>query len=132
MRKIKIILVSLGLLCLILPAQAAILSGDATTNLNNNLNNSSSALGYNTMVTFEQTVSTIIQLVLGVIGTIFLVLMFVAGNNWMQAAGNEEKVKKSKETIRDLLIGLCLILVAYAFSSGLATILTKVLLKNNS
>lgn len=65
----------------------------------------------------------LIQLVLSVLGVIFILLLFLAGNDWLQAAGNEEKVTKSKEVIRNTLIGLAIVLVAYAMSSGFGGVL---------
>lgn len=71
----------------------------------------------------------IIRLILGVLGTIFIVLAFIAGNDWMQAAGNEEKVKKAQATIRNLIIGLILVLVAYSLSYVLSSLFTNLLIK---
>jgi len=88
-----------------------------------------SGAGYNTAVTLPDVIATIIRMVLAVLGTIFIVLMFVAGNDWMQAAGNDEKVKKSKDTIVNLLIGLCIVLVAYALTYGMGGLLSGMLLK---
>lgn len=85
--------------------------------------------GYDTTVTFSDILGTIVRIVLSILGTIFIVLIFVAGNDWMQAAGNEEKVKKSKAIIRNLLIGLCVILVAYALTIGMGGgVLSSILL----
>jgi hypothetical protein len=78
--------------------------------------------------TLEDRISTVIKIALSLLGTIFVVLMFLAGNDWMQAAGNEEKVKKSKQTILNLIIGLILVLAAYALSSALSGLLAKTLL----
>lgn len=85
--------------------------------------------GYDTNnVTLEKMIANIIRMVLAVLGTIFLILMFVAGNDWMQAAGNEEKVKKSISTIRNLILGLCVVLIAYAMASGLGGLISSMLL----
>jgi len=111
------------------PAKAAIFNTTQVGNFDNNLNAAATSTNYyNTGTQLEDIISTIIRVILSLLGTVFLILIFVAGNNWMMAAGNEEKIKKSKETIRDLLVGLCLVLIAYAFSTGLGTILTKVLI----
>lgn len=85
--------------------------------------------GYDTNLGLTDVIATIIRIVLAVLGTIFVVLIFVAGNDWMQAGGNEEKVKKSKDTILNLFIGLCIILVAYALTYGMGGILSGMLLK---
>jgi len=61
-------------------------------------------------------VAYIIQIVLGLLAVIFLVLMIYAGFNWMTARGNEEKVTKSLATIRMAIIGLIIVLGAYAIT----------------
>jgi hypothetical protein len=43
----------------------------------------------------------IIRIVLGVIGTIFLVLTVYAGFLWMTAAGNDEQISKAKKLLYD-------------------------------
>jgi RsiW-degrading membrane proteinase PrsW (M82 family) len=47
---------------------------------------------------------------------VFLILIIYGGILWMTAAGNEEKVKKAKELITEALIGLVIVLAAYAIS----------------
>lgn len=109
-------------------AQAGLLSPAKQNEYNNNINDLAvTNAGYN-QTSLESLIGSIIRLVLSILGAIFLVLTFVAGNNWMQAAGNEEKAKKAKATIRNLLIGLCVILVAYALSSGMGGLLSRMLL----
>lgn len=61
-------------------------------------------------------VASIIQAVLGLLGIIFLVLIIMAGFRWMTAAGNEEQAKKSASTIKDAVIGLIIVLAAYAIT----------------
>lgn len=58
-------------------------------------------------------VATVIQVFLGILATIFVLLLIVAGFNWMTAAGDEKKVEKAKTTIKTAVIGLVLILGAY-------------------
>lgn len=113
---------------LLSPAQAALINANKTQEYNNNINTLANQTDYNTDVTLENRISTIIRIALSVLGAIFLVLMFWTGNNWMTAAGNEEKVKKAKTAIRNLLIGVVFILIAYALSSGFSGLLVKNLL----
>lgn len=62
-------------------------------------------------------IGSIIGLVLSFIGVIFLVLMIYAGISWMTAAGNQEKVTKAKDLIINAIIGLIIVLAAYAITS---------------
>lgn len=77
----------------------------------------------------ESMLSYIIRIVLSIIGTIFLILMIVAGYQWMTASGNEDLIKKSKHTIINLLIGLALVLGAYALTFTFSSLLSSGLLK---
>ncbi|MFA7087866.1 MAG: hypothetical protein WC146_00805 [Patescibacteria group bacterium] len=76
----------------------------------------------------EKSISIIIRIALTITGTIFVFLMVIAGINWMRANGNEERIKKSKDTITNLLIGLCLIVAAYALSSFISTMLANIII----
>lgn len=61
--------------------------------------------------------ANIIKMALGVLGTIFLVLTIYAGFLWMTAGGEEEKTSKAKKLISNGVIGLIIILSAYAITS---------------
>ena len=61
-------------------------------------------------------VGIVIQAFLGLLGVIFLVFILYAGFNWMTAGGDEEKVKKAGETIRRAIIGLIIVVSAYAIT----------------
>lgn len=49
---------------------------------------------------------------LGLLGTIFLVMVIYAGYLWMTAGGNEENIEKAKSLIYRGVIGLTIILAA--------------------
>ncbi len=67
-------------------------------------------------VPVEDRVSSIVAIVLSFLGVIFMVLMIVAGFNWMTAGGNEEQVKKATEMIKSAIIGLIIVAASYAAS----------------
>jgi len=69
-----------------------------------------------TELTIEQRISSIIAIFLSLLGVIFFILMIYGGYNWMTAAGDEKKVEKAKDTIRNALIGLVIVIAAYAIS----------------
>jgi len=130
-KAIIISLIILFSLTLIIPVQAGLIQPDKKNEFNNNIQNVLQNTDYNNTnnQSIENVIATIIRLVLSVIGSIFLVLIFVAGNQWMQAAGNEEKIKKSKARIQSAIIGLLIILIAYALSSGFSSLLTPLITK---
>ena len=61
-------------------------------------------------------VGTVISAVLGVLGVIFLVLTVYGGYIWMIARGDEAKVEKAKSTMTNSIIGLVIVLAAYAIT----------------
>lgn len=77
--------------------------------------------GYRTTGVDETTVSaiagTVVNIFLSILGIIFVVLMLYGGYLWMTARGKEEQMEKAKELIRDAIIGLIIIVAAYAIAS---------------
>jgi len=61
----------------------------------------------------EQLIGQIINIVLAVIGIIFLILMIYGGFTWMNAHGDKEKIEVAKKTIRNAAIGLVVVLGAF-------------------
>jgi len=61
-------------------------------------------------------IGRIIRTVLGLLGIIFLVLMVYAGFLWMTARGEEEPVTKAKDIIKQSIIGVIIIFLAYALT----------------
>jgi len=61
-------------------------------------------------------IQTVINAFLSLIGVILLIYILYAGYNWMTAQGEEEKVTKAKETITRAIIGVIIIVAAYAIS----------------
>ncbi len=58
-----------------------------------------------------------IKIALGLIGTVFFVLIVYAAFNWMASQGEEEKIKTSQKTIVASIIGLMIVVSAYAVSN---------------
>lgn len=59
-------------------------------------------------------IGLVINAALSLLGVIFLVLMVLAGYNWMTASGNEQKVEEAKSTIKRAIIGLIIVLGSWA------------------
>lgn len=59
----------------------------------------------------------VINVVLGVLGTIATILIFYAGFLWMTAAGNDEQITKAKSIMSAAVIGLVIILASYSIST---------------
>lgn len=61
-------------------------------------------------------IGQVISLILAFLGVIFLILMIYGGYIWMLARGNEQEIEKAKSIIRNALIGLIVVLAAYAIT----------------
>ncbi len=67
---------------------------------------------------------SIIGLILSFVGVIFLILMIFAGLTWMTASGNQEKVGKAKDLMINAVIGLIIVMAAYAITAFVGAKLT--------
>jgi len=65
-------------------------------------------------VTPAQFIGKVINGVLGVVGSLALVMFIYGGLTWMTSAGGAEKVKKGKDILIWAVIGLVIIFSAYA------------------
>lgn len=73
--------------------------------------------GYKTSeVTVEDLIGLGITTVLSFVGVVFLVLAIYGGYIWMIARGNEQEVERAKEIIKNSIIGLAVVIAAYAIS----------------
>ena len=102
-------------------------------NANSGLSSAAQNAGYETSPekNVEFYMSQIITIILSVLGVVFLILIIYAGITWMTAAGNEEKAKKAKELIIEAIIGLIIVLAAYAISYFIINRLIGSSLSNN-
>jgi hypothetical protein len=62
-------------------------------------------------------VAKIIRVALGILGILATVLVLYAGFKWMTAGGNEENAKSAQKILFSAVIGLIIILSAYAIST---------------
>lgn len=69
----------------------------------------------------RDTISRIINVALGFLGIVAVVIILIGGFTWMTAGGNDEKVGEAKKWIFSGIIGLAIILSAYALASYVIT-----------
>lgn len=62
-------------------------------------------------------VGSIINAALSMVGLIFLVLMVYAGFLWMTASGEESQVEKAQDIIKGSIIGIVVVVSAYAITA---------------
>jgi hypothetical protein len=78
---------------------------DAVVTLNNPLGDVS---------TPQQLIGKVISAILGVVGSLALLMFIFGGFTWMTAAGNEKKVTQGRDILMWAAIGLIVIFISYA------------------
>ena len=66
-------------------------------------------------------IASIVRVLLGFLGIIAVLIVLYGGFQWMTAAGNEDRVSSARATLTAGLIGLVIILSAYALASFIIT-----------
>ncbi|NQV11781.1 hypothetical protein HQ524_00305 [Candidatus Uhrbacteria bacterium] len=100
---------------LAVPANAGFTAGDPTAALTQSATQTSLGGGPNDQIFI--TIGNIVNVGLGLLGIIFFVLMVYAGFLWMTARGNPDQVTKAQTMITQAVIGIIVILSAFAVSS---------------
>jgi len=113
-----------------------------TTNATSAIDKAKAGLNQSGSIGFDGTASTdgpstvakdlptaigqIVGAVLAFIGVLFLSLMIYGGFTWMTARGNDQDVEKAKDLIQAAVVGLVIVLAAYAITSYIGTALSSV------
>ncbi|MEK7680725.1 MAG: hypothetical protein AAB348_01595 [Patescibacteria group bacterium] len=64
----------------------------------------------------RETVASIIKVALSLLGIVAVVIVLIGGFKWMTAGGNDEQVGEAKKWLYSGIIGLLIILSAYALT----------------
>jgi len=83
---------------------------------NSPLNTVANQAGVQDVGDVQTVAGRIINTALTLVGIIFLLLMVYGGYMWMTARGNEEQVTKAQKIIYGTVIGLVVVLSAYAIT----------------
>lgn len=121
MRKLKNILPA-TLVALLAPA---ITSAQGLKDAGKNLEGVAGQAGLGGQSDLATLVGGIIQAALSLIGLIFFILMVYAGYYWMTARGEESRVEKAKDSIKTAIIGLIIVMLAYAITTFVTTRLSN-------
>ncbi len=62
-------------------------------------------------------IANVIKIILGFLGIIAVILILLAGFKWMTAQGNEDQVTEAKTLLTQAVIGLAIILSAFAIAT---------------
>ena len=80
--------------------------------------------GYTTTASVIEIVASVVAIVLGLVGSVFIVLMIYGGFLWLTARGNKEQVEKATKIIRDSIAGAAIIIGAYVITYFITKALT--------
>lgn len=108
--KILIILIAIFLL------EPHLLNAQTLGNAESNLSTVAGKAGVET-VAIGTTVGSVVKGALSAVGLIFFILIFYGGFSWMIARGSEDKIKKARNTVVAAMIGLVVVLAAYAITA---------------
>jgi len=118
----KFIISILLILIIAAPVSAALLKDDTLNPAEGSAIDSYSEFGtqsgFNTEgdTTLPARIGNAIQVVLGFLGTIFLVLIIISGFQWMTAGGNSATIDTAKKRMVNATIGLVIALAAYSIT----------------
>ena len=72
----------------------------------------------------QATITSIIRVALSLLGIVALVIVLMGGFKWMTAGGSEDKVKEAKRLIFQGIIGMAIVLSAFAITTFVVESLT--------
>lgn len=85
------------------------------------LSKTASESGFSSALSLPEVIGKLISVVLGAVGIVFIVIAVYAGIMYMTAAGDTDKVKKAKSMLIQAVIGIIIIVGAYALSNFVVT-----------
>jgi hypothetical protein len=97
-----------------LPAAALAQLGNTT---NFGLDQFASTTNLGTDLPLIETIARIINILLGFLGVLAVLLVLWGGFKWMTAAGNEDSIGEAKKLMAAGVVGLAIILAAFAVAS---------------
>jgi cbb3-type cytochrome oxidase subunit 3 len=69
-------------------------------------------------------IGSVVGAILSFVGLLFFILIIYGGLTWMTAAGNQQQIDKAKSLITSAVIGLIIVMAAYALTSFIGTALS--------
>jgi cytochrome bd-type quinol oxidase subunit 2 len=112
--KFRTIIIAFILGSLLVPAM--VMPGHAAVNVSEQFGNALKEGGITddtTLPSVEQSLGSIVNVVLGFVGMAVFVLVVYAGALWILAAGNEDKIAQSKRILTGSILGLVIVFSAY-------------------
>jgi len=112
----KIIYLALGTVATLIPTLVA--KAQAITNVEQLFGNvgfgAQTGLGTRDI---RVTIARLINVIMGFLGIVAVIIILLGGFMWMTAGGNDEKIGKAKKLIIAGIIGLIIVISAYAIAT---------------
>ena len=67
------------------------------------------------------TIVKLIKVALSILGVVVMVIIIAGGFRWMTAGGNDESIQQAKKIISAGIVGLLIIIIAYALTNWIFT-----------
>ncbi len=99
------------------------LAQTATSTISQGLQNTAGTT-YDTNLTATVFIGNLIRALIGATGILFLVITVYAGILYMTAAGDDTKIKKAKSMLTSSVIGIIIVVGAYALTSYVVSALS--------
>jgi hypothetical protein len=107
MKKIMSFLMILPVFFMVMPADAA----------NYGLSKAAESANYDTKSDVYSMVQLAVNMLLGILAIAFFLLITYAGLKWMTARGNQEVVSQAKGTVEAAIVGLVIVMAAFAITT---------------
>ena len=82
--------------------------------------------GYKQEKTLPEIIGGVIKIIISLLGIVAAIIIIIGGFQWMTSGGSEEKIKKAKGLMINGIIGLVLVVFAYAIATFVISSLSKV------
>ncbi len=111
-KNLKLVIIFLFISMIFINTASQISALDMTNKLETLANKAS----FQKQPNLAETIGQIIKGALSLLGVIFMLLVIYGGFLWMTAAGNEEQITKAKNILKASIIGLIIVIGAYAIA----------------
>ncbi|MEW6609877.1 MAG: Mbov_0395 family pilin-like conjugal transfer protein [bacterium] len=104
------------IMVLISPSLVLVGAKSECTGITDDLERLRCEAGYKEDTDLVTTIGIVINVILGLLGVVAVVIIIIGGFKWMTAGGNDEKISEAKKLIGQGVIGLIIVLAAYAIA----------------
>ncbi|HLD18240.1 MAG TPA: pilin [Patescibacteria group bacterium] len=101
-------------------ADAITSAGDALTDVGAGLGTDSSQTDLPTLI------GSLINVIISVLGIVLVIYFLLGGFKYMQSQGDQKKIDDAKKLMTNAVIGIVIIVAAYAIATYVLTLLTSV------